>query len=190
METMAWYLPLLIFLARICDVSIGTIRMICVINGARAAATMLGFVEVTIWALAVGGMIRYLHNPFALLGYAGGFATGTLIGMTIEQKLAVGFRTIRVINPSRDQQVAQAIRDCGYRVTQLEGSGLKGPVEIVFTTVRRREALDVLRTIEQVAPKAFVTVERADHAAGAYFLDADTRNTTRTLWQRLAELRK
>jgi uncharacterized protein YebE (UPF0316 family) len=185
---MAWYIPVLIFLARICDVSIGTVRMIYVINGARAIAAALGFIEVLIWALAVGGVIHHLTNPFALAGYAGGFATGVLIGMTIEERIAVGFRTVRVINTNRDLHLAREIRRNDYRATRIEGEGANGPVELVFITVRRRQASDLLQLIRQIAPEAFVTVERADHAGAA--LVEPGAAATRTLWGRLSTLRK
>ncbi len=161
---MAWYVPVLIFCARILDVSMGTIRMILVIAGHRYRAAALGFVEVIIWVLAVGGVFVYLSNPIALFSYAGGFATGTLVGMMLEDKLAMGYRVIQVINSKPELHLCAHLREHGYRVTRIEGKGRDGPVEIAFAVVRRRAQGDVMDLVNRYAPAAFVTVERADQA--------------------------
>lgn len=162
---MAWWIPLLICLARIVDVSIGTIRMILVISGHRWIAAALGFVEVAIWALAIGGMITYLSHPTALLGYAGGFAGGVVVGMWIEERLAIGYRIVRVFNPQPDRSVSAALREHDVRVTRVDGEGRDGPVELAFAVIRRRRLAEVLALVERIAPHAFVTVERADQAS-------------------------
>lgn len=165
-EEMAWYIPLLIFVARIADVSIGTVRMILVVSGARYLSAALGAIEVIIWILAVGGAIKFLHNPYALAAYATGFATGVLVGMEIESRIALGFRVVRVINSNLAVSVTQHLRAQDFRVTRVEGSGRDGPVEIAFTVVRRRRLKAALAAVNQVAPNAFVTIERADRPVG------------------------
>lgn len=188
MPEMAWYIPPLIFLARICDVSLGTMRLILLIQGSRWWAALLGFWEVVIWALAVGGMVSFLHQPLALAAYAGGFAVGTLTGSTIEHRIALGFRLIRVINADLERNVSSTLREHDYRVTRIEGTGRSGPVEIAFLVVRRRVLNDALALIERIAPEAFVTVERADRASGAAF-EADTRFARRA-WDKAGGVRK
>lgn len=178
---MAWYIPLLIFLARICDVSLGTMRMILVISGARWLAAGLGFFEVLIWALAVGGVIKYLENPFALVAYAAGFAAGTLVGSTIESRIAMGHRLVRVISPNLDADISGALRRHDYRVTKIDGSGRSGPVEIAFLVVRRRDLPEALALIEQIDPEAFITVERADRASSASAIKPDPGIARRAL---------
>lgn len=169
---MAPYIPVLIFCARICDVSLGTMRMILVISGSRWLAAVLGFFEVIIWALAVGGMIRFLTEPFALMAYAAGFACGTLVGIRIEERIAMGFRLVRVINSDMSLHVSEALREQGgFRVTRIEGSGRGGPVEIAFLVVKRRDLRRSLEMVQEIAPDAFITVERADRATGAAFSD-------------------
>mgnify|MGYP001128075508 CR=1 FL=1 len=164
---MDWYIPFLIFGARCLDVPLGTVRMIFVINGHRYAAATLGFFEVAIWALAVGGVISNLSNPFALFAYAGGFAAGTLLGMIIEERIALGWRVIRVINAKIDPGIAGTLRQNGYRVTRLDGTGRDGPVEIAFMVVKRKSLQSALALVKDLAPEAFVTVERADRAEQA-----------------------
>lgn len=167
---MPWFIPVLLFFARICDVSIGTMRFIFTISGSRFIAAGLGFVEVTIWVLAVGGALRYLSDPLAVVAYAGGFASGTLIGITIEDRLAMGYRAVRFISANQDVNVCDVIRDRGFRCTRMQGHGRAGPVEIGFCVVRRRHLKDVLEIINRTDPTAFVSVERADRASGGPFV--------------------
>jgi len=185
---MAWYIPPLIFLARICDVSLGTMRLILIIQGHAWWAAFLGFWEVVIWALAVGGMIAFLTNPLALVSYAGGFAAGTLVGSAIERRLALGYRLVRVINAKLELNLSAALREHDLRVTRIEGAGRSGPVEIAFLVVRRRALAETLDLIERLAPRSFVTVERADRASGAAF-DADA-SLARRAWDKAGGVRK
>jgi uncharacterized protein YebE (UPF0316 family) len=163
----AWYLPVLIFAARIGDVSLGTVRMIFVINGWRIRAAAIGFLEVIIWALAVGGLVANLTEPVILLSYAAGYAAGTLVGMTIEQHLGFGIRMVQVVNRDREKHVAQMLRDHGYRCTRVEGSGRDGPIELCFTVVKRKKLQTLLKLLGEIAPEAIVTVERADSVTEA-----------------------
>lgn len=140
--------------------------MILVVGGSRWIAAALGFVEVAVWALALGGVVAYLSNPLALIGYAGGFAAGTIVGLMIEDRLAIGFRAVRVVNRDREVQLASALRARDFRVTQLEGHGRDGPVEVLLIVMRRRRLREALEVIAAVAPSAFVTIERAERPAG------------------------
>ena len=185
---MAWYIPPLIFAARILDVSLGTMRLILLIQGHKWWAALLGFFEVVIWALAVGGMIAFLTNPFALFAYAAGFAAGTLAGSSIEHRIALGYRLVRVINANLHFNLSDALREHDYRVTRIEGTGRSGPVEIAFLVVRRRNLAETLELIERLAPRSFVTVERADRASGAAF-EADA-SLARRAWDKAGGVRK
>ncbi|MBX3373046.1 MAG: hypothetical protein KF817_04370 [Phycisphaeraceae bacterium] len=180
---MDWYIPILIALARVCDVSIGTVRMILIISGKRWIAAVLGFFEVIIWALAVGGVVRYLSHPLALVAYGAGFAMGTLLGMAIEDRLALGYRTVRVINADRDHRVTEAFHAAGMRATRVDGVGRSGPVEVAFLTVRRRDLKSTLAGVQRLAPNAFVTVERADRASGVDFPPRDP-SFIRRIWSK------
>jgi uncharacterized protein YebE (UPF0316 family) len=188
LELTDWLIPLLIFIARIFDVSIGTVRMIMVISGHRIASAALGFLEVLIWVLAVGGAVEQLGNPIAVLAFAGGFAAGTLIGMTIEKRLAIGFRVVRVINPKPGLDLAGALREQGYTATRLEGNDREGPVEIVFITIRRKAVPELLERIAEVTPSAFLSVERAERVSG--FVPIAGNRADRFPWGRFGQLRR
>jgi len=191
METMAWYFPFLIFGARICDVSIGTIRTMLVISGHRYISAALGFVEVTVWVLAVGGVLKYLGddgNVFALIGYASGFAAGVLVGMWLEERLALGLRIVRIISTEQAVRLSDSLRAGGYRVTRVEGTGRTGPVEIAFLVIRRRQLRDLRAKLKAINPRAFLTVERVDVASGGGFEEGS--GIGRQFFDRFTPLRK
>ncbi|USN99224.1 MAG: DUF2179 domain-containing protein [Phycisphaeraceae bacterium] len=187
-EHAAWLIPLLIFSARICDVSIGTVRMIMVISGHRLISAGLGFIEVLIWVLAVGGTVGNLDNPVAVLAFAAGYSTGTLVGMTIEKRLAIGFRVVRVINPDPARELAGALREKGYTATRLDGHDRNGPAEIVFVPVRRRQVPGLLDQISGITPDAFLSVERAERVSG--FVPIAGNRVDRFPWGRFGQMRK
>ncbi|WP_417849307.1 DUF2179 domain-containing protein [Thalassoglobus sp.] len=172
---MPWFIPILIFFARVCDVSLGTVRTILMITGHRALAVVLGIAEVTIWILAVGGVMKYLSYPLAVVAYAGGFGAGVLIGMLIEEKLALGYRMVRVVSRVADVDVSGLLRSEGYRVTRVEGSGMMGPVEIAFTVIRRKQLSHVRKLMKEHAPEAFLSVERVEAAQNGHAVATDSR---------------
>lgn len=187
MQEMAWYIPVLIFVGRLCDVSIGTVRTMMLVAGHRMLSSVLGFFEVVIWVLAVGGTLAYLTNPFALAAYAGGFSVGILIGMWIEGELALGYRMIRVVCPDKGLDLSHNLRQRGYRVTRVDGRGRSGPVEIAFLVVKRREVERLHRTIDEMTNEAFVTVERVERPSGGSGLDS---RFARLPWYRMNVIRK
>jgi uncharacterized protein YebE (UPF0316 family) len=165
----AVYIPFLIFFARVLDVSLGTMRIIVTINGNRWLATVLGFFELIIWSLALGGMVIYLSNPFAVLAFAAGFSAGTYVGLMIEDRVALGFRSVQIINANPEVQVAPPLREAGFRVTILPGYGQFGPVEVAVLVIRRRSLRRVFQIVDEVAPRAFISVERADRPSAEMF---------------------
>jgi uncharacterized protein YebE (UPF0316 family) len=164
---MELYLPLLIFLARIMDVSIGTVRIIVVIRGHKFWAAALGFFEVAIWLFAVSAVIATIRdNYWNVLGYAAGFAAGNLVGMWIEEKLALGNQMVRIINTDPMTSVAEALRERGYLVTQVPAHGVSGAAELCFVVVPRKQTREVMRQATQTAPLAFITVEDIREVSG------------------------
>lgn len=151
--------PFLIFFARIIDVSIGTVRIMVVSRGMRGYASLLGFFEVLIWLIAIGQVLQNLHGWISYVSYAGGFAAGTFVGMSIERKLTYGMLIVRVVLPNGGKNLANKLRELGIRVTQLEGTGAKGLVQILFSIIRRKQLSQVLETVKTVSPDAFYSVE-------------------------------
>jgi uncharacterized protein YebE (UPF0316 family) len=151
---------LLIFCLRIVDVSCDTMRVIFAIRGKRIAAAGLGFVQALVWIFAVANAVTHLNSPLHVLGYAGGYAAGTYVGISLEQALAFGVATIRVVvSRGSGVQIAAALRALGHGVTEFPGIGRNGAVEILNSVVQRRDIDGVARVIIDCDPEAFVTVE-------------------------------
>jgi uncharacterized protein YebE (UPF0316 family) len=150
--------PLVIFCLRIVDVSLSTLRMLLSVRGIKIAAPLIGFFEVLIWITAVGTAIQHLDSPLHLIGYAAGFATGTIVGLTIEERMAFGMASVRVVSRFCGVEVAEALRERGFGVTEYAGQGKEGMVEVVDAVIRRRDLPEALRAIDYWDPDAFVTV--------------------------------
>lgn len=131
-------LPCFIFFARVTDVSIGTIRVILLTREKKVIAASLGFLEVLLWVIVITQVIKNLNNTFCYLAYAGGFATGTFIGMILEEKLAIGFSLLRIISPRNGDEIANKLSESGYGVTTMNGQGSRGPVKIIFTVLKEK----------------------------------------------------
>lgn len=158
-----WYawiiLPLLIFLARVIDVTLGTLRIIFTSRGQRSLAPLLGFIEVFIWVAALAQLVKSAQNVVAYLGYAAGFAVGNYVGMWIEGKLAMGTVTVRAILRRDPQELLEQLKAANFGVTVVEGQGSQGVVKIVYTTVKRRDLPSVTAIFHQCVPGAFLSVE-------------------------------
>ena len=169
-ELFRWIvLPILIFVARILDVSIGTIRIVFVSRGDKAIAPLLGFFEVLIWLLAIGQIIRNLSNFACYLAYGGGFAAGTLIGLIIEEKLAVGVLMVQVITKKDAGELIANLRASNYGVTVVTARGESGSVDVIYTIIRRSDLGTVVEIIKRFNPNAFYSVENVRSVSRGVF---------------------
>lgn len=161
-QTLILYLglPLLIFLARIIDVTLGTLRIIFISRGKKLYAPMLGFVETFIWIVAVSQVVRNITGDmWAYAAYAAGFASGTAVGMLIEDRLAIGVLNVRTILPEKATTLVECLSKAGYGVTCVPGEGVHGPVTVIYTTIKRKKLAEVVGIIHQFYPHAFLSVE-------------------------------
>ena len=152
-------LPFLIFLARITDVSMGTVRVIFVSRGLKYLAPVVGFFEIIIWLLAIGQIMQNLSNPACYIAYAGGFAMGNYVGICIAERLSLGLVMIQVISRVDALPLVEKLQTNNYGVTSIDGHGTSGEVKVVFTIVPRREASSVVELIKQYNPQAFYSIE-------------------------------
>lgn len=152
---------LIIFVLRIVGVALATVRVLIMMRGKKLVAASIGFFEVSVHVLAIGQVVNNLSNVWNLMGYSLGFAVGTLVGMWLEERLALGYATVRIVSRYKGHAVASAIRDAGYGATVAWGQGRDGAVGLVTVTVRRREVDSVCGLADKVDPEAFVTVEEA-----------------------------
>ena len=152
-------LPVLIFLARISDVTLGTLRIIFVSRGNKTVAPILGFFEVLIWVIAISNIIQHLDNVYCYLAWAGGFATGNFIGMRIEERLAIGVNLVRIITKKEGNQLIGELYSNGYGATVLDARGKDGEVNVIYTVVKRKEIENLIEIIKTHSPNAFYVVE-------------------------------
>ncbi len=162
-------MPLLIMLARICDVTLGTIRIMFVSRGDKLLAPILGFFEILIWLLAIRQIMQNLENVYCFLGYATGYSLGNYLGIVIEEKVAFGKLIIRVITKADASVLVRTLRSKGFGVTKIDAEGSTGLVNIVYTIIDRVHADRVIRIIEQFNPKAFYTVENVSSVKEGIF---------------------
>jgi uncharacterized protein YebE (UPF0316 family) len=159
-DVYAWILlPILIFLARVGDVSIGTIRIIFVSKGLRYLAPAVGFFEILIWLLAIGQIMQNLNNVYYYIFYAGGFATGNFVGIIIEEKISIGTVIIRVITKNKADILMNALKNAGFGVTSVDAEGSSGKVNIIFTVVKRQSIQKVINIVKKHNPKSFYSIE-------------------------------
>jgi len=151
-------LPILVFFARVTDVTLGTLRIIFISRGKRNLAPLLGFVEVFIWITIVSQIVSHAHNILAYLAYAAGFAFGAFVGMYIEGRLAMGTQVVTTIVQGNAVSLVDHLHSAGYGVTSVDGQGANGPVKLIYAIVPRRNLEDVLRVIHQTHPRAFLSV--------------------------------
>ena len=153
-------LPLLIFLARIVDVALGTMRIIFVMRGLKTLVALLGFLEVFLWIVVISQIMRHGNSLWHYAAYAAGFATGNMVGMMIEERLAFGMQTVRIITAQPVAPLMARLREHGFGATLIPASGSKEErVTILFSTVRREHTPDLVRMIQETHPRAFVSVE-------------------------------
>jgi uncharacterized protein YebE (UPF0316 family) len=151
-------LPALVFLAETVVVTLSTVRTIFIARGWKVLAPLLGFFEVSIWLFAIAQVMQHLTSPGCFLAFAGGFALGNFLGVLIEQKLALGQVVVHVVSTNEGVGLADNLRRAGYGVTSLEAAGASGPVELIFTVIRRNELDRVISIIKRCDPKAFYSV--------------------------------
>lgn len=150
---------LLIFVLRITDVSIGTLRITFLVRGRRGVAGMLSFFESLIWLLAAAQVLSTLDSPIKFVAYAAGYATGTMLGVSVEKWLAVGDVLMRIVTPVDAPSSEHVLRQAGYGVTVVNGQGMRGDVRILFVVLPRRRSDAVLAIVRGVNPDAYITFE-------------------------------
>lgn len=152
-------LTIFIFMARIFDVTLSTLRIIYTSRGIKFLAPIFGFFEVLVWLVAMTQIIHNLTNPILYIAYAGGFATGNFIGILIEGKMAIGTVVIRIITQKDATELIRFLKGSGCGITYVDAQGAMGPVKIIFTIVKRKNIDRVLEIVRKCNPMAFFTIE-------------------------------
>jgi uncharacterized protein YebE (UPF0316 family) len=162
-------IPLLIFCARIVDVSLDTIRIIYVSRGLKYLAPIFGFFEVLIWLFAIGQIMKNLTNILYYIAYASGFAMGNFVGIILEDRLAMGKVVLRIITQRDAKALVSFLRSEGYGITVLDAETAAGSGKIIFTIIARKHLDAVLNIVGKFNPRAFFTVEDVRIARNGIF---------------------
>jgi uncharacterized protein YebE (UPF0316 family) len=156
------FLGIVIFLARVTDVSMGTMRTISIVQGRTRIAFVLGFLEVSMWLVIISTVIHSIsEKPILGVFYALGFSTGNVVGIIFEKRIAFGHIILRIISTKSGKEIAERIRKSGHAVTTFQGEGLYGPVTMLYVVCPRKEQNDVVQMVRSIEPDAFYTVDLA-----------------------------
>jgi uncharacterized protein YebE (UPF0316 family) len=155
----AWLSAGLIFALRVTDMSLDTLRVLFVMRGRKPVAWILGFFQAAVFVMAITFVLRDLTNILNIIGYAAGFATGIVVGMTIEERLAIGHIHMRIISSRRGSRIAERLREVGYAVTEVPARGKDGTVTMLNCSVLRRNVGRVHFIVNDIDPEAFITSE-------------------------------
>lgn len=161
-------IPVLIFLARLTDVTIGTMRLIFVSKGYKLVAPILGFFEIIIWLLAISQIMQHLDNWVCYVAYGAGFASGNLVGITLEQKLSIGNVIIRVFPKKDVSELAEDLRSQAFGVSAVEIQGKEGRKKMLFSVIQRKNINQYVDTVLHHNPRAFYTVEDIKSVSDMY----------------------
>jgi uncharacterized protein YebE (UPF0316 family) len=152
-----WVVAGFIFISRVLNMALDTVRMLTVMRGMRSITWILGVLQTMLFVVALGSVMNDLSNPIKILAYSIGFATGNVIGMNIEKRLAFGFINMTIISSLRGQELAEKLRSQGHAVTEIPARGKDGSVEILECSVQRKFAPEVQKTVLESDPSAFIT---------------------------------
>jgi len=155
----AWLWALAIFALRVTDMACDTLRMLFVVRGRKGLAWVLGFSQSAIFIIAITSVLSHLDNPLTIIGYAAGFATGNVVGMAIEERLAIGHTHLSIVSPRRGVALAQALRQAGFAVTEIPARGKDGMVHVLSVSVLRKDAAHIQQIVHATDADAFVTSE-------------------------------
>ena len=162
-------LPLLVFVAEMCVVTLGTMRVIFISRGRKLMAPCLGFFEVVIWLFAIGQIMQNLSDLGCYLAFAGGFTTGNFLGVLLEKRLAIGTLVVRIITHKEASELMAGLKAAAFGVTGIDAQGATGPVTIILTVIKRKELPQVVAIIKDFDPRTFYSVEEIQVAASGIF---------------------
>jgi uncharacterized protein YebE (UPF0316 family) len=158
-DSYPWLLPVIIFFGRICDVTLGTLRIIFVSRGERIKAPLVGFFEVFIWVVIISQIFSHANDIIAYLAYAAGYATGNYVGILVENKIAFGYQLFRVYTKKEGHELAKLLNKNGFGSTYIKGEGVVSEVSIIETVVSRKREKRVSELIDTFDPNTFYLIE-------------------------------
>lgn len=160
---------LIIFVVRLISITFDTLRFMMTMRGKKGLAWIFGFFDSVLFVLTVGAVLNDLSNPLYVIGYAAGFSTGTVVGMAVERKLAMGYTQMSIVSKTLDDSVTKALRDQDFAVTAIPAVGKDGPVQMSSLTARRKDVSKIEKIILEADPAAFITIEDVTPLRSGYW---------------------
>jgi len=152
-------LPLIIFFARICDVSLGTMRIVFVSKGKKNIAPFLGFFELFIWIVVISEIFKHADSIVCYIAYAAGYAAGNFIGMNIEERIALGSQLIQVFSSKDIVPLQKSLNEAGFGTTVVDGDGSAGKTKIMYTVINRKTFAQAEKILKEFDPSIFYVIE-------------------------------
>lgn len=157
---------LFIMSLRIIDVSLATLRTLMIMQGRVWPSGAIGFVESAVWVIAISFVVQNLNNPWNILGYAGGFALGNMIGIVIEKKIGLGFIQAYIVSLKKAGEIADLLRKRNFGVTKLPGEGSSGNVSILMILTLRKRQKELMKLVDHLDHTAFISINSATPSRG------------------------
>jgi uncharacterized protein YebE (UPF0316 family) len=161
-------IPVLIFGLRTTDLTLATLRMLTIIRGRRGVAWFLGLSQAAFFVTGIAGVLGNLSNPWNIIAYAAGFASGNVLGIIIEAWIAPGHSLIRIISAHQGRAVLEALHQDGHGATEVSGQGKQGTVSLILCYVPRRQINPIRNCVTSIDPKAFITVDHVRQLRGGW----------------------
>lgn len=160
---------LFVFFMRLTDMSLDTLRLLFVMRGRKLLAGVIGATQAAVFILAVSAVLSGPLNAFTVTGYALGFGAGVILGMFVEERLAIGYAMLRVFSSASGRAIAEALRAAGHAATEIQARGKEGQMIVVNCVISRRDISTVQTIIDKVDASAFVTIDQAQSLQRGYF---------------------
>jgi uncharacterized protein YebE (UPF0316 family) len=165
-EINIWLLGIFVFIARVIDVSLGTLRTISIVQGRTKVAFFLAIIEISVWLLVLSAVLsKVMESPLLGLFYAFGFATGNVVGILVEKRLAMGYTNFRIITSLFAKEITNALRERGFAVTTFEGEGKDGKVTEIYVACERKALSGIVKVVKEIEPDAFYIAEPAGYVS-------------------------
>lgn len=174
--TILWLGWILIFIARVADMTLATIRTLFLVRGRAKLAALIGFAEAFIYIIALNQIFRHMGNIWSFFFYAGGFACGNILGSYIEERMAIGFLVVQIIPRDYPSEVlSEKLRDAGFGVTVWEAEGLEGKHHVLNLVIRRKDRERLFSLVRSWDGTAFISVSEARTKVGGVFGRSQTK---------------
>jgi uncharacterized protein YebE (UPF0316 family) len=144
---------------RVINMAMDTLRLRMMARGEKVRTFIFGVIETLIYIYTLSSVIQNLDNWVNITAYSLGFGIGSLVGMAIDERMAVGYSHLRVISPGRGALLAEQLRDQGFAVTEFAGRGRDGTVTMLSVSVKRKDNKKVRALVEDLDENAFITAE-------------------------------